>query len=230
MSADVQMLEKPIKYALIAMATFVVSAFIMGNLFEVLALASLSMPLSSTWDDIQEIAGLSMDRALRYTMFYFLIFLAFSCYERSALKSSPWGMLILFGMLPVVMAFVPFIYSDELKVSSYWASTAILFSMLYLGVGHRHSSKLLRGFFFLLMATLLLMHVMPGINGWGSAINAETKKMFGAGDTANNLVYQTFVWFAPTALLSVGVQMYLLYWLPQKFFLELKGSDSQANP
>ncbi|MBA4381845.1 MAG: hypothetical protein C0406_04695 [Sideroxydans sp.] len=230
MSADVQMLEKPIKYALIAMAVFVVSAFILGNLFEVLALASLSMPLSSKWDDVQAIAGLSMDRTLRYTMFYFLIFLAFSCYERSALKSSPWGMLILFGMLPVVMAFVPFIYSDEFRVSSHWASTAILFSMLYLGVGHKYPSKLLRGFFLLLMAYVVLMSIVQDVFAWGEAINAETKKMYGAGDTANNRVYQTFVWFAPVELARVGVNLYLLYWLPQKFFLEQKGNDSQANP
>ncbi len=230
MSDDVQMLENPIKYALIAMAVFVVSAFILGNLFEVLALASLSMPLSSKWNGIQDIAGLSMDRALRYTMFYFMIFLAFSCYERSALKSSPWGMLILFGMLPVVMAFVPFIYSGEFRVSSLWASTAILFSMLYLGVGHKNSSKMLRTFVLLLMAYLVLSSFFQDGIAWGNAINTETKKLYGAGDIANDHVWDTFVWFVPVELVKVGVNLYLIYWLPQKFFLELKGNDSQANP
>lgn len=229
MSTDVQIIERPIKYALIALVVFVVSGFILGNLFEVVALSALSMPLSATWDDIQAISGLSVDRALRYTMFYFLIFLAFSCYERSALKSSPWGMLILFGMLPVVMAFVPFIYSGEVQVSSHWACTAILFTLLYLGVGGKQSSKMLRAFFLLLMAYLVLSSIFQDVIAWGNAINVETKKLYGAGDTANDRVYETFVWFVPVELIKVGVNLYLIYSMPRKFFAELKRGDSPTN-
>lgn len=229
MSTDVQVIERPIKYALIALVVFVVSAIILGNLFEVLALSSLSMPLAGTWNDIQAIAGMSVERALRYTMFYFLIFLAFSCYERSALRSSPWGMLILFGMLPVVMAFVPFIYSDEFKVSSLWACTTMLFTLLYLGVGGKQSSKMLRTFFLLLMAYLVLSTVAQDAVAWGDAINVETKKLYGAGDAANDRVYESFIWFVPVELLKVGVNLYLIYWMPQKFFSELKRSDSPTN-
>jgi hypothetical protein len=229
MSADVQMLEKPIKYALIAMAAFVVSAFILGNAYEVLALSSLGMPLSATWDQVEAISGLTIDRGMRYAAFYFVCFLAFSCYARSELRSSAWGILVLLVIGPIVMAFVPYLSSEEIKPSSVWAITAVLLSLLYLGVGHKHPSKLLRGFFCLLMAALILMHVMRDVIEWGNAMNAQAVKLFGE-EAANKRVNGTFFWFVPAELMSVGVQMYLLYWLPQKFFSELKGNDSQANP
>lgn len=227
MSADVKLIEKPIKYAFIAMIVFVMSAFILGNAYEFLALASLGLPLSATWDSVEAISGLSMDRSVRYFAFYFISLLTLACFERSALKASPWGGLILLGGIPIIMAFVPYVFSDEFRSSSYWAVTAVLLSLLYLGIGHKHPSKLMRSFFFLLMAYLVWRHVMQDIVAWGNAIDAQAVKLF--GEATNRRVSGTFVWFAPVELVSVGVQMYLLYWLPQKFFSEMRESIIANN-
>ena len=218
MATDVQLIEKPLKYASRAMIIFAASAFVLGYLYEFLALSSISMPTSASWVEIRNLAGFSFERAIRYFAFFYISFLTFTCYERSSLKSSPWGVYILIAVFPAAMSFIPFLFSGEINfnASSYWAIEALLMSLLYL----RNSTTMLRSYIIALICVLVLLDISGNIAGWGNAVQQQAVKIYGEVDSGRH-TNSSFVWFAPAAAISALVQIYLIYWLPKKFFVEM---------
>ena len=139
------------------MLVFVVSSFILGHLYQFLASSALGMSgiNNASWSEISAISGLSIDRAIRYFIFYFMTLLSLVCVAKSSVRSSPWGLLISLMAIPSLMSFVPFLFSDEFRASSLWALLAMLFALIFIGSESKTSSKTSRIFFFLLMATIL---------------------------------------------------------------------------
>ena len=216
MATDVQLIEKPLKYASGAMIIFAASAFVLGYLYEFLALSSMSMPTSASWVEIRNVEGLSFDRAIRYFAFFFISFLTFTCYERSSLKSSPWGVYILIAVFPAVMSFIPHLISGEFTASSYWAIEALLMSLLYL----RNSTTMLRSYIIALICVLVLLQMSGRFAGWGNTVQQQAVKIYGEVDASRH-TNSSFDWFFPAAAISALVQIYLIYWLPKKFFVEM---------
>jgi len=226
MPLDFQLVEKPIKYASIATIIFVVSAFILGNAYEYLSLASLDLPQSATWNNVESIADLSVQKSIRYFAFYFISFLVFSCYESSAPKSLPWGILSLFAIFPAFMSFTPFLISGVFSASPLWAMTAMLMSLLYIGVGYKHPSKWLRWIFSFLILFIVWLQINSELEAWKDAIRPEAEKLFGSGYSYDQYMHKSLLWFAPVGIISVGVHLYLISWLPRKFFSEMKISET----
>lgn len=229
MSTDIQLIEKPIKYASIAMAIFVVSGYILGKGFEHLALSAFDMPHSSTWDSAANISGLTFDRSVRYFVFYFFSYLSFSCYDRSTLKSSPWAMLILFSIFPAAMSVVPFIFSDTVYASPVWVVEALLLSLLYLGVGHKHPSIILRTFFFSIIAFMTLANAMSELSTGWDVLQTQSVHLFGDNEVATHRTDKSIFWFTPAVLFSVGIQLYLCYWLPKRFFKDMTNNNPKGE-
>lgn len=220
MSLDSQILEKPIKLATIALLVFTVSSFVLGNAYEFLALSTMGLPQSGSWQEIEQIAGFSIDRAVRYFVFYFICYLAISSFDRSLAKSSPWGALLLFAGLPSVMTFLPTMYTGEFHFTPHWAFVAMLFSLMYVRASGYPTSPVLSKFLFGLMSLILLYHATREASGWDKAMTEMSRKMY----LDDGKITSGWFAFGLVAIVSAGVQLYLIYWLPNKFFLEFKSN------
>lgn len=222
MLTDAHIIEKPIKYASLAALVFAGSAFLLGYVYQSLAFAAMDMSSvnSGSWGEIQAISAFSIDRTIRYFIFYFMTFLSLACFARSSVRSSPWALLILFAAIPSVMSFVPFLFSDDFRAGSHWALLAMLIALIFLGVGPKASSRPMRLFFFLLVVTILLNGIISEASMWLNEIHKVALKVYGER-LAEGKAWPSLFYFAPVALVTSGVTAYLIYWLPRNFIREL---------
>ena len=222
MNADTKFLELPLKYAFIATLIFAGSAFLLGYFYQFLALSAMDMSSTgASWAEIKDIPQLSFDRALRYFIFYFLIFLSLTAYMRSSAKSSPWGPIILLAIIPSVAGIIPFLLSTgEFRSHPFWSFLAILIALMFLGINPKSGTKSQRMFFIGLLIVIVAFSLLNDVATWGNESYKMAIKIYGEG-IANSKTSVSFFYFAPAAIISVAVNIYLIFKIPSNFLNEL---------
>lgn len=227
MQTDTKYLELPLKYAFIATLVFVVSAFLLGYIFQSLALSAFDLGSTrSSWPEIKDMGHLSFDRAIRQFIFYFLIFLSLTCYVRSPAKSSSWGPVILFAIIPLMASIIPFLFSTgEFKSSPHWTLLAILIALMLLGSKSMNESKSQRSFFFGLIIVIVASSLFSDASTWGNELNKMAIKIYGE-NLADGKTWSSFFYFAPAAIISMAVDIYMIYKIPSNFLKELNQAEA----
>jgi hypothetical protein len=218
---DILIIEKPVKFAILAALIFAVSAFLLGYAYKFQAFNAIGMSsINGSWDEIQDISGFSIDRSLRYFMFYFMTFLSLACFTRSPVRSSPWALLILFAVIPTVMSLIPFVFTENFQASGFWGMEAMMIALIYSGVGARYPSMPIRFFFFLLIVFLLIFPIVSDALMWIVEIDKGARKVYGERFSESKSLSYLF-YFAPLAFVKILVNIYLIYRLPRNFIREL---------
>lgn len=221
MQADAKFLDLPLKYAFIAALTFAGSAFVLGHMYQFLALSAMGMSkIGASWPQMQEISALSVDRTLRYFIFYFLIFLSLTCYMRSPARSSQWGLVILFAIIPLAAGIIPFLFSTgEFRSSPYWSMVAYLIALIFLGIGPKGGTKYQRIFFAALVITILVLEMSARVDIWLHEMEKMESKVSG-NRYAKYIALDSLYYMAPAAIISIAVDIAMVYIIPRNY---LKG-------
>lgn len=223
---NIHLLELPVKHALVAAILYVVTSFLLGYLYQFLALASIDMSRTNgVWEEIKALGEFSLYRAIRYFVFYFFVFLGLVCFSRFTAKSSPWGVFILFALIPSAMSFIPFLFSGEFQVSPHWALTAMLIVLVFFGGDRKTEAKQIRIFFALLVIAILAPDILSDAFEWLAEIHKAAARIYG-DRLAESVARSSLLYFAPAAIVSVAIKFYLIYKIPKNFVRDLQPQNS----
>ncbi len=222
MNVNTKFLDLPSKYAFIAALIFAGSSFLLGYLYQFLALSAFHVSeIGASWPEIKHISGFSLDRILRYFIFYFLIFISLTCYIRSAAKDSPWGPVILFVIFPSLAGFIPFQFSTgEFTSSSFWSLQASFIALMFLGINHKSGTKTQRILFVGLLIVNIVLDQLGGATTWLNEAYKISSKLYGES-AASEKAWSSLFYFAPAAIGSIIINIYIMYKIPFDFLAEL---------
>lgn len=223
MQTDIKFLELPIKYAFVALLVFVSSGLALRYMYEFSALTAMNLySTKPSWVEIQNIVGLSFAESLRFMFFYFLISLSLVCYARSPATLAPWGPILLFVVIPLAAGIIPCLFSsEEYAFRPHWSALSYVFSLMFLGVGHKNGTKFQR----LFLAVFVLLCVAPRILAeaslWIQEMEKATLILYGKAEFEKAILQSLYYYFAPVAAFRLFVEIYLFYKMPSNFMKDL---------
>jgi hypothetical protein len=220
-----KVVEMPFKYSFKVAIIFAVSSFLLGYAYEFMALSALgASETNANWPEIRGLGGFSLDRAVRYFIFFFISFLTLQCLRTQPGRPWAWRPLALLAICPALMSFIPYLFSGSFNASMHWALVSLLIGLMCLGIGPNSNLRL---FFYVILMVILASDVLTDLSTWGAEFHKAAVILVGE-QRADGKTWGSLFYFAPVAIVNIAVQVYLIYRVPREYLSSTTDEDGRT--